>query len=124
DVSDASLFLNAAATNAIEPGSTMKNLTTAAALDMGVIQPGTTFYDPAHWIVDGFNITDIEEDGGAGTKSIGDILNLSLNTGATWELMQMGGGQLNSQGRNRWHDYMVNHYNLGKTTGIEQGYEA
>ena len=124
NVSDASLFLNAAATNAIEPGSTMKNLTTAAALNMGVIQPSTTFYDPAHWIVDGFNITDIEEDGGAGTKSIGDILNLSLNTGATWELMQMGGGQLNQRGRDAWHNYMVNNYRFGKPTGIEQGYEA
>ena len=124
EVSDPSLFLNAAADNAIEPGSTMKNLTTAAALDQGVVQPSTTFYDPAHWVVDGFNITDIEEDGGAGTKTIGDILNLSLNTGATWELMQMGGGQINSQARNRWHDYMVNHYHLGSATGIELGYEA
>ena len=42
----------------------MKIMTTAAALDQGVIQPDTTFYDPAHWVVDGFNITDIEEDGG------------------------------------------------------------
>lgn len=124
NVSDPSLFLNAAAANAIEPGSTMKNLTTAAALNMGVIKPDTTFYDPAHWVVDNFNITDIEEDGGAGVKSIGDILNLSLNTGATWELMQMGGGQLDQQGRDAWHNYMVNNYRLGKPTGIEQGYEA
>ena len=123
-VSDQKLFQNAAVDNAIEPGSTMKNLTTAAALDQGVIQPNTTFYDPAHWLVDGFNITDIEEDGGAGTKSIGDILNLSLNTGATWMLMQMGGGQINQQARDRWHDYMVNHFQLGKPTGIEQGYES
>ena len=124
NVTDQSVFQDAAVANAIEPGSSMKNLTTAAALDMGVIQPNTTFYDPAHWVVDGFNITDIEEDGGAGTKSIGDILNLSLNTGATWMLMQMGGGQINQQARTRWHDYMVNHYQLGKATGIEQGYES
>jgi len=110
--------------NAIEPGSSMKNLTTAAALNLGVIKPNTTFYDPAHWVVDDFNITDIEEDGGAGTKSIADILNLSLNTGATWELMQMGGGQINQQARDHWYDYMTNHYRLGKPTGIEQGYEA
>jgi len=123
-VSDPSLFLNAAVDNAIEPGSAMKNLTTAAALDQGVIQPSTTFYDPAHWLIDGFNVTDIEEDGGAGTKTIGDILNLSLNTGATWELMQMGGGQINSQARAAWYNYLTNHYQLGKTTGIEQGYES
>lgn len=124
DVTNPKLFLNAAVDNAIEPGSTMKNLTTAAALDLGVINPNTTFYDPAHWVVDGFNITDIEEDGGPGTRSIGDILNLSLNTGATWELMQMGGGKINVQARQRWYDYMVNHYQLGRQTNVEQGYES
>jgi cell division protein FtsI/penicillin-binding protein 2 len=102
----------------------MKTLTTAAALDQGVIKPDTTYYDPAHWTVDGFNITNIEEDGGPGVRSIADLLNLSLNTGATWELMQMGGGQINEKAREAWHDYMVSHYMFGKQTGIEQGYEA
>jgi cell division protein FtsI/penicillin-binding protein 2 len=99
-------------------------LTTAAALDQGVIKPGTTYYDPAKWKVDGFTITNIEEDGGAGTRNLGDILNLSLNTGATWELMQMGGGQINHKARIAWHNYMVNRYMFGKPTGLEQGYEA
>lgn len=123
NVSDPNLFENAAVTNAIEPGSSMKVLTTASALDQGVIQPDTSFYDPAHWIVDGFNITDIEEDGGARQQTIASILNLSLNTGATWMLMQMGGGQINTKARNAWYNYMTNHYHLGKPTGIEQGYE-
>jgi cell division protein FtsI/penicillin-binding protein 2 len=123
-VSDPKTYQNGAVTNAIEPGSSMKILTTAAALNQGVIQPNTTFYDPAHWIVDGFNITDIEEDGGPRQQSIGSVLNLSLNTGATWMLMQMGGGQINTKARNAWYDYMTNHFRLGKPTGIEQGYEA
>lgn len=124
NVSDPNLFQNAAVSNSIEPGSTMKTLTAAAALDVGVVSPTTTFYDPAHWLVDGFNITDIEEDGGARTQSLESILNLSLNTGATWLLMQMGGGKIDSKARNTWYDYMTNHYQLGKPTGIEQGYEA
>ncbi|HET7059813.1 MAG TPA: penicillin-binding protein 2 [Candidatus Saccharimonadales bacterium] len=123
-VSDPAVFQNGVITHAIEPGSTMKILTTAAALDQGVIQPNTTFYDPAHWVVDGFNITDIEEDGGARQQSIGSLLNLSLNTGATWELMQMGGGQINSKARNAWYDYMTKRFRLNEPTGIEQGYEA
>jgi cell division protein FtsI/penicillin-binding protein 2 len=123
-VSDPQLYQNSAVTNAIEPGSTMKIMTTAAALDQGVVQPNTTFYDPAHWIVDGFNITDIEEDGGARQQSIASILNLSLNTGATWMLMQMGGGQINAKARNAWYDYMTNHFRLGQPTGVEQGYET
>jgi cell division protein FtsI/penicillin-binding protein 2 len=126
-VTDPTLFQNAAVDNAIEPGSTMKTLTTAAALDQGVIQPNESFYDPAHWEIDGFNITDIEEDGGARQQNIASILNLSLNTGATWMLMQMsdpGGTQITQKGIDAWHDYMVNHFLLGQTTGIEQGYES
>ncbi len=123
-VSDPTVFQNDAVSKPIEVGSSMKTFTTAAALDQGVIQPNTTYYDPASWVVDGFKITNIEEDGGAGTRSIPQLLNLSLNTGATWELMQMGGGQINTKARNAWYNYLTSHYMFGKTTGIEQGYEA
>jgi cell division protein FtsI/penicillin-binding protein 2 len=123
NVSDPSVFQNDAVSKPIEIGSSMKTLTTSAALDQGVIQANTTYADPGSWTVDGFKITNIEEDGGPGTRSIADLLNLSLNTGATWELMQMGGGQINSKARNAWYDYLVNHFMLGKPTGIEQGYE-
>ena len=124
NVDDPTTFQNAAVAKPIEIGSIMKTLTTASALDQGVIQPNTTYSDPSFWNIDGFKITNIEEDGGAGTRSIADLLNLSLNTGATWELMQMGGGDINTKARNIWHDYMVNHFRLGEATGIEQGYEA
>jgi stage V sporulation protein D (sporulation-specific penicillin-binding protein) len=124
--SDASVFSNAAVSSPLEVGSIMKTLTAAAALDQGVIKPDTSYYDPSRWPLDGHEITNIEEDGGAGTHNIGDILNLSINTGATWMLMQMGGktGEVNQKARDAWHAYMVNHFQLGKKTGIEQGYEA
>jgi len=125
DVSNSSVFNNATVTTPIEVGSIMKTLTTAAALDQGVIQPNTTYNDPSHWTVDGFNITNIEQDGGPGVRSIADLLNLSLNTGATWELMQMGGGgPINQKGRDAWYNYMAKHFRLGQPTGIEQGYES
>jgi cell division protein FtsI/penicillin-binding protein 2 len=123
-VEDASVFNNAAATEAIEVGSTMKPLTAAAALNLGVVKPGTTYYDPSKIKVDDAVVSNIEEDGGPGTKSIADILNLSLNTGATWLLMQMGHGELNKQARQAWYDYMTTHYRFGERTGIEQGYES
>lgn len=124
DQSDPSVFQNAAVSEPIEVGSIMKALTTAAALDKGVVNPNTSYYDPSFWKVDGFKITNIEEDGGAGTRNIKDILNLSLNTGATWLLMQMGGGEINANARTNWYNYMTNHFRFGKSTGIEQGYES
>ena len=124
DVEDVSVFNNAAVSYPIEIGSIMKALTTAAALDTKAITPTETYYDPSKYVIDDFTVKNIEEDGGAGTKSIKDILDLSLNTGATWELMQMGGGQLNLQGRQKWYSYMTDHYMFGKQTGIEQESEA
>lgn len=123
NVEDATAFNNLAVSDAIEVGSVMKPLTAAAALDKGVIKPESTFYDNRKMEIDDATVRNVEEDGGAGVKDIKDILNLSLNTGATWLLMQMGGGELNKQGRTVWHDYMVNHFRFGKPTGIEQGYE-
>lgn len=123
-VEDPQVFNNMAVSEALEVGSSMKPLTAAAALDMGVVQPNSTYYDESRIKVDDAVVSNIEEDGGPGTKSITDILNLSLNTGATWLLMQMGGGELNQKGRQAWHDYMVDHFRFSKKTGIEQGYES
>ncbi len=127
EVEDSAVFNNGTVTEPLEVGSTMKSLTTAAALDLGVISPDTTYFDPAKWKIDGYTITNVEGASSAGEHSIAELLNLSLNTGATWLLMQMsqrGGTEINKQGRERWYDYMTNHYRFGKLTGIEQGYEA
>jgi cell division protein FtsI/penicillin-binding protein 2 len=124
EVENGNLFNNDAVSHPIEIGSIMKSLTTAAALDQGVIKHNTTYYDPAMYEVDKFKITNIEEDGGPGTRSIAQLLDLSLNTGAVWELMQMGGGEINTKARNAWYDYMFNRYRFGNPTGVEQGYEA
>lgn len=123
-VSDQALFTNASVSDAFEVGSIMKTLTAAAALDTGAVNKNTSYYDPSYFKVDDAVIHNIEEDGGAGTKSLPDILQLSLNTGATWLLMQMGGGQINEKARVTWHDYLTNHYQFGKQTGIEQSYEG
>jgi cell division protein FtsI/penicillin-binding protein 2 len=124
EVTDPKLFNNASVSEPLEPGSVMKTLTAAAALDTGSVGADQTYYDPSFFRIGDATVTNIEEDGGAATRSISDILQYSLNTGATWLLMQMGGGELNEQGRKVWHDYMVNHYNFGSQTGIEQGFEA
>lgn len=121
---DGAVFNNAAVSSPLEVGSIMKPLTLAAALDSGAVQPGTTYYDPGVFTVDEKQITNVDEVKGSGTRSVADILKLSLNTGATWLLMQMGGGQINEKARTTWYDYMTNRYRLGQATGVEQGYEA
>lgn len=123
-VEDPAVFSNSAISSPMEPGSVMKTLTVAAGLDAGVVSPSTTYYDPSFYKIGDATVRNVEEDGGAATRSISDILRYSLNTGATYILMQLGGGSLNEQGRVKWHDYMTNHYQFGKKTGIEQGYEA
>lgn len=121
---DSQIFNNPSVSSPVEVGSIMKPLTAAAAMDVGSVKATSSYSDPYKWKIDGYTITNIEEAGSAGTKNVADILNLSLNTGATWLLMQMGGGEINQQAKSRWYEYMVNHYNLGKPTGIEQGFEA
>ncbi len=125
-VEDASAFNNAAVSLPVEIGSIMKPLTMAAAIDKGAVTKDTSYYDPAQWTIDGYKIKNIEEDGGGGQKTMAELLNLSLNTGASWLLMRMGGSNdtINQRGREAWHEYMVNHYRFSKETGVEQGYEA
>ncbi len=124
DVKDPALFTNSAVSTPLEPGSTMKVLTAAAAIDSGAVGVEQTYFDPSFYRVDDAVVRNIEEDGGAATRSVSDILQLSLNTGATWLLMQMGGGELNEQGRERWHEYLTDHYGFGQPTGVEQGFGA
>lgn len=121
---DPSVFNNTAVTSPLEVGSIMKPLTAAAALDKGVVTTSTTYFDPGFVKIDDATVTNVEEVSGAGTRSVGDILRMSLNTGAVFLLRQMGGGELNEQARVTWYDYMTDRYRLGKATGIEQGGEG
>jgi cell division protein FtsI/penicillin-binding protein 2 len=123
---DVKVFKNNAVSLAIEPGSSMKPLIAAAALDSGAVTPSTTYFDHAKVTVNGYTITNIEGDGGPGEQSVQSILSLSLNTGATWLLMRLGGSNdtINMGAIKRWHNYMVGHYHFGHPTHIEQGYES
>lgn len=124
EVEDPKVFENASVSEAIEPGSTMKVLTAAAALDQGVVTPTSSYYDPARYVIDEFTVKNIEEDGGPRQQNMATLLNLSLNTGATWLLMQMGGGELNQKARTAWYDYLTEHFRFSKNSNIEQGYES
>lgn len=120
DVTDLSALSNSVISSPLEIGSIMKPLTAAAAINVGVVNRNTSYYDHAKITIDGATVRNVEEDGGPGTKTINDILQLSLNTGAVYLLQQMGGGEVNEKARNVWYDYLTNHYGFGTATGIEQ----
>src|SRR6266403_369086 len=117
-VTDSSVFNNAAVSAPFEVGSIMKTLTSSAALDQGVVTLASTYNDPGQWPLDGSIVKNVEEDGGPGPANLAKILDLSMNTGATWMLMQMGHqtGVVNQTARDHWYDYMTSHFQLGKTT--------
>lgn len=117
-------FNNQVVSRAIEPGSTMKTLITAAGIDSGAIKRDSTYYDPNSWEIDGATIKNIDLIKNAEKRSVQDILTRSINTGSTWILMQMGGGELNAEGRKIWYQYMSERFGFGKPTGVEQGFEA
>lgn len=122
-VDDAKAYNNDAVSSPLEVGSIMKPLTVAAALDAGAVQTGTSYFDPGFTRVGDATITNVEEVAGSGTRTMTDILQMSLNTGAVHVLKAMGGGELNDKARSVWHDYLTKHYQFGKPTGVEQGFE-
>jgi len=121
DVTDPSVFENDTVTYPIEPGSITKIFTVATSLQKGVITPTTSFYDPGTWSIDGATVSDVASDHSQGQQTILSVLDKSLNTGATWMLMQLGGGQINTQARNILYQYFTDHFMLGRPTGIQQG---
>lgn len=123
-IEDVNVFNNAAVSSPLEVGSIMKPLTVAAALDKGAVNMQSQYDDPGFYKIDNATVQNVEEVSGPAHRTLAEILTRSLNTGATWALMQMGGGEINEKARATWYDYMTNHYRLGKLTGIEQGYEA
>lgn len=121
---DSGVFANSLVTSPLEIGSIMKPLTMAAALNEGVVSRSTTYFDPDQFTIDGATVTNVEESSGVGERTMEDILRLSLNTGATWLLKQLGGGDINETARTTWHHYMTERYFFDRPTGIEQGYQV
>jgi len=122
-VKDARLFSNPIVTDQLEPGSIMKPLLIGAALDSKSIDRNYSFIDQGYVKVDGITIKNAEN-WGIPNENLQGILQRSLNTGAVSILKQMGGGEVNEQARTKWHDYLTNHYQFGKETGIEQSAES
>jgi cell division protein FtsI/penicillin-binding protein 2 len=80
---DLSLFRNRVVTDVYEPGSVMKVVTMATALDLGLVTPQSTYYDEGVAVVPGATISNWDFSVN-GLTTATELLQKSLNTGAVW----------------------------------------
>lgn len=105
----AGLFRNPAISMPFEPGSTFKLVTVAAAIDLGLINPHTTYTDTGAVTIGPHTIHNW--DGRSyGHTTVTALLQKSLNTGAIW-IAQLLGPQ-------RFYRY-VTAFGFGRRTGVD-----
>ena len=107
-------FANPLVERVYEMGSIIKPLTVAAALDSGVVNEFSLYYDTGCQTLN--NKTFCNYDGRArGTVQIQEILSQSLNTGVSWLVSQLG--------RDRFRQYFYD-FGINSETGIDLPNEA
>jgi len=89
EVKNINIFLNSATYGLFEPGSIMKPITMAAALDKGIINPNTTYEDKGFVNV-GDRIIKNYTSKANGVQTMTQVLEKSLNTGAVFVQQKMG----------------------------------
>lgn len=103
------VFRNKSVNDLYEPGSVMKALTMAAAINSGEVSPDTIFNDSGPVLVDQFKIRNSDKVY-AGPTSMISVINRSLNTGIAFITRKMG--------RKLWYDYLKN-FGFGEYTDIQ-----
>lgn len=107
-------LVNPAVSKQYEPGSVIKLVTMAAALDSGTVTPRTTYYDAGVLEVGG-HLTYNWDRSAPGTTDMQTLLTRSLNVGtatvATW------------MGADTYYNYL-GRFNFGRPTGIDLMAEA
>ena len=89
EVENIEVYNNKAIFEPYEPGSMIKGITMAAAVDMGGVTPATTYIDTGEVEISGYKIHN--SDGEAhGVKNMTQVLEESLNTGAIFAARQVG----------------------------------
>jgi cell division protein FtsI/penicillin-binding protein 2 len=106
---DPSLFLDPISSGVYEPGSVMKVVTLAGAINSGAIQPNTVINDPGYLSVGGFRISDWDHRN-HGNIDYTYVLQHSLNVGAM-KAMQ-------AEGHDAFYSYLQG-FGLTKPSGID-----
>lgn len=118
EVEDANLFRNNVVDEPYEAASVCKTFTFATAIDLGVMNAGTTFYNSGSMTIDDLTFQNAYQ-GLYGTITMQQALNYSLNTGsATALILISGGGGITQSGREKLYEYYQK-FGLGRKTGIE-----
>ena len=111
---EAGLFRNPAISEPFEPGSTLKLVTVAAAIDLGFVNPHTTYNDTGEVVVGPHKIRNWD-DRAHGRTTVMGLLQKSLNTGAIWVAQVLG--------PQRYYRY-VKAFGFGRLTGVDLQGEA
>jgi cell division protein FtsI (penicillin-binding protein 3) len=106
---DERLLLNPATSQQYEPGSVMKLITMAAALDSGTVTPQSTYYDAGVLEVGGHRTVNWDRSA-PGTVDMTTLLSRSLNVGAATLATWMG--------PEVFYDY-YRRFGFGRPTGID-----
>jgi cell division protein FtsI (penicillin-binding protein 3) len=117
-VTDQSLFKNQAVSDPLEPGSIIKTLLVGAAIDNGTIAKDSTYYDAGVQTIDGVSVRNLTPLS-PGSRSVFDILQYSLNTGAIELVKKFGGGEITEQARTTWYRYLSDSYRFTDAPTIE-----
>jgi cell division protein FtsI/penicillin-binding protein 2 len=83
DAPNFDIYRNRAVTDLYEPGSVIKTLTMAAAIDLGLVNPNTTYFDSGLVVKGGYEFKNWDFSA-HGTTTMTQVLQFSLNTGAIW----------------------------------------
>lgn len=118
NVTDYSSFQNRIISDPYEPGSVIKALTMGVGLNTGHIEPDTRYNNTSSVQVDDAVIRNVLNSP-QGMITMTQVLQYSFNTGAVWVLQQLGGGEINSTGKQVLYDYFTQHYLFGQRTGVE-----
>jgi cell division protein FtsI/penicillin-binding protein 2 len=111
---EAEALRNRAVSWTYEPGSTMKPITVAAALDKGVITPATSYQDVGYALIGGRKLCNAQCKV-YGPTTVTQILARSQNAGAVFVATKLGASDLNAY---------VHAFGFGQRTGVDLSAET